>query len=572
MTRSTGPLAARRTRTRTASIAVALALVTGLAGCSSGDDAKTSSSSSTTTAASSSAPASTTAAPTAAHACNQGATTTSITDVPVDGMASDHTLTSFDGTEIRAHWFPAPSATKAVPAPTVLMGPGWSLAGDTSTNGLGLFGALGIGPMNKAGYNVLTWDPRGFGKSTGRATVNDPRHEGRDAQMLLDWVASQPVALKDRTGDPRVGMVGWSYGGGIQLTLASIDCRVDALVPGIAWHSLMTSLGKNDTLKSGWAGALLRLVKPDHVDPHVIGAYRSGLETARVSPDDRAWYTARGPGDSIDKITVPTLFVQGTVDTLFTLDEAVTNYESLHRRKVPVKMLWFCGGHGTCLTGAGSATRVSDATFAWLDRYLKGDRSVDTGPAIDLIDQNGTSWTGDAYPPKATGPLVAKGTGTLPLVAEGGAGPLTTPPPAGDILGAIVKGFTPSPAANAISVTASNGDIPTLVVGAPKLTITYHGTSPAGPKPNRVFAQLVDDERKVVIGNQITPIQVTLDGKPHTATVDLEVVAQYLKPGQTVTLQLVATTVAYAVPRLGGEITFEAITITLPTSAALKQG
>ena len=54
------------------------------------------------------------------------------------------------------------------------------------------------------------------------------------------------------------------------------------------------------------------------------------------------------------QLTIPTFVVEGTADTLFTLKEAITNYEILKANKVPAKMLWFCGGHGVCLTGAGS--------------------------------------------------------------------------------------------------------------------------------------------------------------------------------------------------------------------------
>ena len=71
-----------------------------------------------------------------------------------------------------------------------------------------------------------------------------------------------------------------------------------------------------------------------------------------------------------------------------------------------------------------------------------------------------------------------------------------------------------------------------------------------------MFAQLVDDTTGIVLGNQITPIAVTLDGKAHTTTVPLEMVAFTAKPGAHLTLQLVATTVAYAKPRLGGTINF----------------
>ena len=110
-----------------------------------------------------------------------------------------------------------------------------------------------------------------------------------------------------------------------------------------------------------------------------------------------------------------------------------------------------------------------------------------------------------------------------------------------------------------------------LALGAPRLTMTYHGTTPDGASPTRVFAQLVDDATGLVIGNQITPVDITLDGKGHTASSDLEVIAQHLEPGRTITLQMVATTPAYATPRLGGKITFDSLAVSLPVATGVKR-
>ena len=135
----------------------------------------------------------------------------------------------------------------------MLKGPGWGQPGDTNTagSGYGLFGDLSIHTLQTAGYNVLTWDPRGFGQSGGTVESDSPQYEGRDVQQLIDWVAAQPGVQLDAKNDPRMGMVGASYGGGIQLVTAAIDCRIDAIVPQIAWHSLGTSLDKADTSKRG---------------------------------------------------------------------------------------------------------------------------------------------------------------------------------------------------------------------------------------------------------------------------------------------------------------------------------
>ena len=70
--------------------------------------------------------------------------------------------------------------------------------------------------------------------------LDSPDFEARDVSAIISWLATQPeVELDDAaTLDPRIGMVGASYGGGIQLVTAAIDHRVDAIVPTIAWHTL----------------------------------------------------------------------------------------------------------------------------------------------------------------------------------------------------------------------------------------------------------------------------------------------------------------------------------------------
>ena len=68
-----------------------------------------------------------------------------------------------------------------------------------------------------------------------------------------------------------------------------------------------------------------------------------------------------------------------------------------------------------------------------------------------------------------------------------------------------------------------------------------------------------------MLGNQVTPIKVVLDGKSHRVAVPMEVVAFAAKPGATLTLQLVATTVLYAKPALGGTVTFSTIRVSVPT-------
>ncbi len=491
---------------------------------------------------------------------------------PVPGVPSDWIITSFDGTKIRAHWFPVAGASSAHPAPTVLMGPGWGDSGDTDQTGTGnaLQGGIDISALHQAGYNVLTWDPRGFGGSTGLAEVDSPAFEAKDVSRLIDWVATLPGVELDAPGDPRMGMVGGSYGGGIQWVTAAQDCRIDAIVPTISWHSLGTSLLKTGIYKAGWGNLLLAGAATDHLDPHIRAGAAQGNATGTTTASNKAWFLSRGPGDLVKDIHVPTLIVQGTVDTLFTLDEGITNYEQVKKDGVPVSMVWFCGGHGVCLTNQGNPRAVQDASIAWLDRWVKRDPTVGTGPPVDIIDQNGVRYAANTYPVPTVTPLSATGSGTLPLVATGGSGPVIlapTSPGSANPLASVVTGILPARAANAVNVRVDGTSRTSLVVGAPTVSLTYRGTVLPGVRPTRIFAQLVDDTTGLVVGNQVTPVAVVLDGRDHTTTVSLESVCQSVAPGQTLTLQLVATTVAYATPRLGGSVAFSKISVHLPVVA-----
>ena len=570
-----------RTAHRTIIAVATLSLIA--AACSSGGSTASSTAAPTTTSAGSTTVASaTTAAPstttaatstTAVAAACVPPTTTTPVKVHDVGNARDWDITSFDGTVIRAHWFPLAGASAATPAPTVLMGPGWGSAGDTNTSQVGMLGALSIKGLADQGYNVLTWDPRGFGASAGAAQIDSPEFEARDVQQLIDWVVTQPQVELDGTRDPRMGMVGASYGGGIQFVTAQRDCRIDAIVPIIAWHSLATSLFKANTPKLGWSTLLMLAAARGHLDPTITAAAKSAADNGTFPQQTADWFTARGPGDLVGKITVPTLIIQGTVDTLFTLDEAVTNYRLLQQAGTTVAMAWFCGGHGVCLTDQRNPTLVDSAALAWLARYVKHDTSAAKVPGFQFVDQHGTLYRTDAYPTADGTPVTGAGAGTLHLIATGGAGPSKAKSPNGDLVSVAALGITPAPADNAVSLKIAAPAGGALVVGAPQLHLEYTGTVPAGSRPSTVFAQLVDDRTGLVLGNQITPIAMTYDGAAHTVDVPLEMIAHDLAAGSSITLQLVATTVAYVQPRLGGDVRFSKVSISLPVvTTATKVG
>jgi ABC-2 type transport system ATP-binding protein len=100
-------------------------------------------------------------------------------------------------------------------------------------------------------------------------------------------------------------------------------------------------------------------------------------------------------------------------------------------------------------------------------------------------------------------------------------------------------------------------------VGEPLLRLTYSGTGTVG----HVFAQIVDERRNVVLGNQVTPLPVQLDGARHTVTRRLEGVAASMTPGGRYRLQLIGGSQVYGPVRGVAAVSFAAARIELPTTS-----
>lgn len=277
-------------------------------------------------------------------------------------------------------------------------------------------------------------------------------------------------------------------------------------------------------------------------------ACRAATTYAQPSAEIVDWYADHGPASLLGKIRVPTLIIQGTVDTLFPLAEGVENYQAL-RGRVPLKMVWFCGGHGTCLTNPGPADHIEQLTISWLDRYLRQRQGTVTGPGFEYVDDTGTWYGADSYPLAAAGSLAATGQGTLALDPSATSGSATAAAPAA--AGTSVEVAVPPPSAVG------------AIVGAPKLTVAYHGTAqPAGAV---VYAQLVDADRHVVVDNQAVPVQLRLDGQQHSVDVDLATVAWHVTPGSHLVLQVVAGSALFA-PQTARASVSLSLSLTVPLS------
>lgn len=484
--------------------------------------------------------------------------------------ARDVNVRSFDGTTIRAHFSPASKRGANEKVPTVLIGPGYPTLGDTNPDE-DTSDQIGQATLRGEGFNTLTWDPRGIGGSSGNVNFDSPDFEARDVQALIDYVATTPETMLDGPNDPRVGMSGSSYGGGIQLATAAVDSRLDAIVPDVTWNNPGNGFFPDGAMKTSFSVIICGNGVATGVPGRLLGPAAALLANAadelktacveslggKVSDASRQWFASRTPPGFRARITAPTLLTQGTVDTVFGLSEAVANYTVLRDKGVPVKMMWYCGGHGKCTTSTGEAGHVKRAGLAWLKRYLKNDASVDTGARFEWLADDGIWRSGPDYPLGDAGTIDASGANFRSLAVS-----------LADTTASGRNGFASTPAPNAVTVGFSAPPAGSDIVGAPKLKLTYKGN--AVLQNTFLYAHVIDAQANRVIGSQITPVPVTLDDRVHTVQRDLEPIAARAGAGAQYRIQVTPGTGLFGVQRSTGGVVIRSLEASLPLADATR--
>ncbi len=489
------------------------------------------------------------------------------------------------------------------PAPAVLATNGFGGSkSDGSTDAIGRAFA-------ERGYVGLVYSGLGFGKSGCLISLDAPEADGRAAARLVDFLAGALAAddgtradfvTRDGAGDPRVGMIGGSYGGAVQLATASVDPRVDALVPLITWNDLAYSLAPNaadrDTpgvFKWQWANGFYLigegqpLLVPS-LDPSRINSLgclhfvTDACDTVRLlnsgrypkAATEKMLAYARGvsPVSYVDRINAPTLLVQGQADTLFNLNEARATYDRLRERGVDTRMIWQSWGHsggqrpGELDLGQGNleSSYVGQRILGWFDRHLRKNAAADTGPAFAWYREGQSGYgTADAVPALSQR-LYLSGDGKLvdnrAKVAEGSrrysnwlvptshsesslAGTLGLPDPRPYDTPGTYLGWTTAP------LTA-----PVDLVGAPRATLKVD--SPAAERVQDsgdaadklvLFAKLYDvapDGSKTLVNRLVAPVRVPDVTRPFT--VELPAVVHRYETGHRLELVIAASDTAYS--------------------------
>ncbi|MEU9972599.1 CocE/NonD family hydrolase [Streptomyces sp. NPDC051014] len=418
--------------------------------------------------------------------------------------------------------------------------------------------------LARHGYAVLTWSARGFGRSTGRIGLNDPKGEVADVSRLLDWLAAQPQVRLDGPGDPRVGIAGGSYGGAISLLAAGHDRRVDAIAPSITYWNLADALFPNGVFKKLWAGIFFNTGGGcARFEPDLCAMYDRVAETGRPDAAAVKLLEERSPSAVGSRIKVPTLLFQGQTDSLFTLGQSDAAAKAIRANGAPVDVDWIAGGHdgGDLETG-----RVEGRITSWFDHYLKGDRATGTGPAFRITRTGGVDSTdgtarlrgatSDTYPGLADDPKSIPLTGGAQRV-ENPAG--ATPPAVSALPGLGAAGglaqlsslglgvsldfpgqyahFDSAPVADTVQIT-----------GSPTATVHVTSTSDDAVLFGKVYDVGPGGTRKVLPAQLVAPVRVEGAKQGKDVTITLPAVDHEVQKGHRLSLVLASTDLGYASP------------------------
>jgi ABC-2 type transport system ATP-binding protein len=482
------------------------------------------------------------------------------------------------------------SASAAHPVAAVLLAHGFGGTKDDVADDAKLFA--------DHGYAVLTWTAEGFGRSGGQIHLDSPDWEVRDAQRLIDWLAARPDIRRDAPGDPRVAVVGGSYGGGLALMAAGYDKRIDAIVPEITWNDLGSAFLPEATgagpvqgvFKKTWAGlffgngaaastALLPgaagpagdRIGRGRVDPvcgrfasDLCHAYLSIASTGKPTPEDLALLKRSSPSSILDRITVPTLLIQGEADSLFPLSEADANAKGIAAHGTPVRLAWFTGGHDGGTGPQSDIDRLHFLTAQWLDHYLLGQGPT---PATSFTYSRIAGIDAQAEGVVALGSVVTDypglaGQHSTTVDVTGPAQPIANPPNGNP--GAITSlpglgsGLSALTSGRAVEIPGQHADffstpLPSTVdvVGAPTVSIT--AASPTGEAV--LFVKLYDvDPRNgaTLPDGLVAPVHLTglpasiADAKPVTVT--LPAIVHQFQAGHLLRVTVSSSDQAYATP------------------------
>jgi ABC-2 type transport system ATP-binding protein len=314
--------------------------------------------------------------------------------IPISANAESiitRSITTAPGVSIDTSLY-LPSKT---PAPAILIAHGFGGSKDSVATDAKYF--------TEQGYVVLAWTARGFGKSTGEIAMNAIGDEVKDTSELISFLAKSRYVSQDKTGDPRVGIMGSSYGGANALMTASVDPRIDAVIADITWSDLQSNLfpqsieGSTEAgpFKKVWTGTFFSAVSLQSAYLGECGsftqawcdAYRNAVLNGAPSTQERALLASVSPRNFVSTITAPTLLSQGQADSLFPLSESYKSADLIKKAnpQLPLAMIWHAAGHDG---GLDQSQYLRSQYLNWFEKYLSRQK-IDF-PTFQFTKTNGS--------------------------------------------------------------------------------------------------------------------------------------------------------------------------------------
>ncbi|MFF9566542.1 alpha/beta fold hydrolase [Streptomyces sp. NPDC014685] len=436
-----------------------------------------------------------------------------------------------------------------------------------------------------AGYAVLTWSARGFGKSGGEISLNAPDREVRDVSRLIDWLADRPEVELDAEGDPRVGITGASYGGAVSLLAAGHDQRVDAVAPQITYWNLADALFPDGVFKKLWAGIFVTTGGGcQKFEKRLCEMYERVAVSGKPDAAARALLTERSPSAVADRIRVPALIVQGQTDSLFPLGQADAMAGAIGGNGAPVAVDWIAGGHDG---GDPETDRVHQRVGRWFDRYLKDDENADTGPAFRVTRTGGIDSTDGAalargassatYPGLDSGKEeIGIGRRTQTFRNPAGASPpavSAVPGVGGGLsrLSSLGVGLSLDFPGQHARFDSAPLDAPLNVTGTPTVTVDLRTDSGDAVLFGKVYDVSPDGRQQLLPSQLVAPVRIPQDRQGKGVRLTLPAIDHRFDAGHRLRLVLSTTDLGHASPAAPATYTVTpAGPLTVPTAPGLK--
>ncbi|MET7363863.1 alpha/beta fold hydrolase [Streptomyces sp. NPDC005562] len=440
--------------------------------------------------------------------------------------------------------------------------------------------------LARHGYAVMTWSARGFGRSTGRIGLNDPKGEVADARKLIDWLATRPEVQLDKPGDPRVGMTGASYAGAVSLLAAGYDHRVDAIAPQITYWNLADALFPDGVFKKMWAGLFINTGGGcDKFEKKLCAMYERVAEAGKPDAAARKLLAERSPAAVGDSIKVPTYLAQGQTDSLFPLTQGDAIAKGIRANHAPVSVDWIAGGHDG---GDREKGRVEGRVNDWFDRYLKDEPSADTGPAFRVTRTGGLDSTDGAARKRGASGAVYPGLESGPRAVRLGGheqtfdNPAGASPPAISGLPGVGGGRLSQFASLGVGVSvdfpgqfAAFGSAPLTkdlrITGTPTVRAHVKSTSQDAVLFAKVYDVSPGGKQKVLPSQLVSPIRVEGAGQGKDVELRMPAVDHKVQKGHSLRLVVTSTDLGFASPAQPAKYTLSLKgDLTVPTAPGVE--